>query len=69
MLNTHPESFGPKIAEQRRSDFELAAQHARLVRSVKSARKAARRREAASRRAAPCSAPHAPRPCCAGDIG
>lgn len=67
MFNTHPEFFGSRIAEQRRSDFELAARHARLVRSVKCARKA--RRRAAAGRPNPCSAPHAPQPCCAGDIG
>jgi hypothetical protein len=67
MFNSHPESFSSKIAEQRRSDFELAAQHARLVRSVRSARK--ERRRAAAGRPEPCSAPHAPAPCCAVDVG
>ena len=67
MFNSNPESFGPKMAEQRRSDFELAAQHARLVRTARCARKA--RRRAAAGRPKPCSAPHAPQPCCAGDVG
>lgn len=68
MSHNHPEAFGPQIAAQRRSDFELAAQHARMVRTLKCARRAGRR-AAAEARAATSSPPRAPRACCTADIG
>lgn len=64
MYNIHPETFTSQIAAARRSELELAAEHARVVRILKCAKK--QHRKAAQ----PPPAPRVPpRPQCPADIG